>query len=835
VRAAARSHRGRCVRPALVGLLLFAWLSLQNAAGAAGFDVSAARGVLQRVLSPFAPQIELRALDSQPGRERSRISASAGRVLIEGSTPSALLFGVNWYLKYVAQMQISPNGDQISVEHQLPLPATPIEIDTPYAYRYALNENVDGYTTPYWDWSRWEREIDVLALAGVNAMVVERGADMVLYQTFRDFGYSDREIRAWITQPAHQNWQLMGNLCCFNGPISAALLSKRVVSAQQIIARLRELGITPVFPGFYGIVPDDFRRRFPAAHVLPQGEWAGFRRPDWLDPRDPMFAQLASAFYRHQHQLFGDTSIYDMEVFQEGGEAGDVSVPEAGRAVQTALLRAHPDARWMMLAWQGNPRQDLLAGVDRKRLLIIDIDHDRVPRDDRLRDFQGAPFLFGGIWEFGGRTTLGASTGNITKRLQRLGRTNSNMSGTALFTEGMDTNPFAFDLFTEMAWRKEPIDLQAWTETYVGRRYGVRDPHALRAWNTMTATAYDIRVDRVAFNSERDAAQESLFAARPSLDVNRASNWAPEAMRYDARDFAQALPELLRAAPHLHNSSYDLVDIGRQALANESRSLLPQISAAFVARDRPLFETLTSRWLKLMDLQDELLATNRAFLVGTWLAAVPRWASSPAELSRLDYDARSILTTWGDRKASDGANLHDYGNRDWAGLTRDYYRVRWATYFHSLDQELSSGHPAAPIDWFALGDAWNRGTQTYTDQPSGDAYRVATRIAEELGLQDRGAHNADANGADAGGPIVGSFVCDGGKSIEAVFLRTPSRVLLNLSDGRKIMLPQVESASGARYADHAASVVFWNKGRTAFIDEAAGAHTYTGCKQAHGG
>ena len=132
-----------------------------------------------------------------------------------------------------------------------------------------------------------------------------------------------------------------------------------------------------------------------------------------------------------------------MEVFQEGGEAGDVAVPGAARAVQSALRGAHPDARWMMLAWQGNPRQDLLSGVDRSHLLIIDIDHDRVPRDDRQRDFQGAPFLFGGIWEFGGRTTLGANTSNITERLQRLGRTNPNMSGTALFTEGMDTNPFA--------------------------------------------------------------------------------------------------------------------------------------------------------------------------------------------------------------------------------------------------------------------------------------------------------------------------------------------------------------------------------------------------------
>src|SRR6202000_3014690 len=190
-----------------------------------------------------------------------------------------------------------------------------------------------------------------------------------------------------------------------------------------------------------------------------------------------------------------------------------------------------------MMAWQGNPRQDLLSGVDRRRLLIIDIDHDREPRDHRQTDFQGAPFLFGGIWEFGGRTTLGANLNNLTERLQRLGRMNSNMTGTALFTEGMDTNPLAFDLFTEMAWGREPGDVASWTADFVRRRYGAGDPHALAAWAILIRTAYDIRINEVAFNSERDAAQESLFNAQPGLTVNRASNWSPEAIRYDARAF----------------------------------------------------------------------------------------------------------------------------------------------------------------------------------------------------------------------------------------------------------------------------------------------------------
>jgi membrane-bound inhibitor of C-type lysozyme len=42
------------------------------------------------------------------------------------------------------------------------------------------------------------------------------------------------------------------------------------------------------------------------------------------------------------------------------------------------------------------------------------------------------------------------------------------------------------------------------------------------------------------------------------------------------------------------------------------------------------------------------------------------------------------------------------------------------------------------------------------------------------------------------------------------------------------MLPQAPSASGARYANGDESIVFWNKGNTAFIEE-GGRTTYQGC------
>ena len=728
--------RMRCLHIYLLAVLLLATPQL----GAQG-RVSAAHAVLEREMPHLASQIHLSLAAGDYGGKPDgfRVTGAHGNIHVEAATIPTLLFGVNWYLKYVAHLNVSTDGSQLGrAGLRLPVVASPIVRPALYPFRYALNENTDGYTTPYWDLARWQHEIDVLALSGFNAVLIQRGNDLALYQAFLDMGYTDEAIRRWITQPAHQNWQWMGNMCCFVEPISLALMKKRVASARAIMQQLRELGMIPVMPGFWGVVPGDFANYVPRALVVVQTEaWNGFQRPGWLDPRDPAFARLAAAFYKHQKELFGDSELYDMETFQEGGVSGDVPVGAGAVAIQKALSLAHPDALWFMMAWQGNPRKELIDAVDRSHILIADIEQGRIPREDREREFRGARWLFGGLWEFGGRTTMGAPLYDYATRMPETAKqADSHLSGTALFTEGLDTNPFAYDLYSEMAWRSEAIDLPQWTADYALRRYGRHDAHAAKAWNIILNTIYSYRADGVQDHGERDAAHESIFNAQPSLDATRTGHWAPDVLRYDAEALKPALTELLQVDPSLRDTAsyqYDLTDLSRQVLVNEARVLLPQIKSAYEAKDRMAFNRLTRRWMAEMQVEDTLLATNQHFLLGRWLSFVPAWSSSPAELKALEYDAHSILTTWGDRTAS--ADLHEYGNKDWAGLISSYYAARWKLYFHSLDVSLETGAPPLPIDWYNFGDKWNQSATPFSAVPVGDTYAVSLAIAQSLHLQ----------------------------------------------------------------------------------------------------
>lgn len=696
----------------------------------AGFDTAPGRAALQRLLPADQAQFTLVALSGQ-GADRYEISGTPGHITVAGTSPATVLAGVETYLEQVTHTSFGWPGDSVDrLPATLPAPASLISRTAKVPDRFALNDVDDGYSDAYLDWPGWQHKIDLLALHGINEVFMPIGTEEVYRRTFREFGYDDAQIRAWIPAAAHQPWWLLQNMSAFGGPMSTAQFERRTQLAKKIIARLRELGMTVVMPGYFGTVPAGFGERHAGVHVVPQGEWGGFTRPDWLDPRDPMYGRVAAAFYRHQRELFGDSSMYKMDLLHEGGRAGDVPVDEAARHVMQALQAAHPDARWVILGWQHNPPAAVIDAVDPHRLLIVDGLSDRYDGLDRERDWHGAPYAFGAISNFGGHTTLGANAGVWLSRFPMWrDKQGSALRGIAYMPEGSGTDPAAFALFTALAWQALPAEPRSWFAEYATYRYGGVDAHATAAWRTLAMTAYAMP------SNDWSEPQDSLFNARPDLGVRTAAHWSPETMRYDGARFNQAVCELLQVAPVLRRTSayrYDLVDITRQSLANQARVLLPQIGAAYARKDLSGLRALTRQWMDDMAMLDHLLASEPHFLLGRWLANARRNAGDEVEASQLEYDQRSIITSWGDRSGADRGGLHDYANRELSGLVSGLYAPRWQRYFDSLAEAISKGAIPEPIDWFAMEQSWARARDAQQTTPQGDAWQRASEVTQRL-------------------------------------------------------------------------------------------------------
>ncbi|MFE4678134.1 alpha-N-acetylglucosaminidase [Streptomyces sp. NPDC056721] len=702
-----------------------------HAAEGPAFDTAPARSALNRLLPGHADQFSLGLLSPQGG-DRFRVTGTRGKIAVSGTTPAVLLTGVHWYLKYVCGAHIAWNGSQLDLPKTLPAPARPLERSTALPHRFALNDTNDGYTAPYADWPYWERMIDVLALHGCNEVLVIAGTEAVYERVLKDFGYSDAESRAWLPAPTHQPWWLLQNLSGYGGPLSPELIAKRVELGRKITGRLRELGMSPVFPGYYGHVPHGFvARNGGDAHVVPQGTWHGFDRPDWLDPRTRSFADVAASFYGHQRDLFGAAGHFKMDLLHEGGTAGDVPVPDAARGVEKALQKAHPGATWVILGWEANPLPALIDAIDKKRMLIVDGVSDRFTTvTDREKDWGGTPYAFGTIPNFGGRTTIGARAHIWNEKFFAWrDKAGSALTGTAFMPEGTDRDPAAFELFSELAWTGSKMDRAVWFSGYADFRYGGRDADAQAAWRALHDTAYQHNA------VERSDAHDSLFCARPDLAANRAAEYAPRALTYDPGRFDAALSGLLGVAGGRRSSAaykYDLVDVARQALAHRSRQLLPQLRAAYTRKDQAAFRALATLWLKLMRLSDDVTGTHPAFLLGPWIDDARRLATSDGERAEFERTAKVLITVWGDRATSDPGSLHEYANREWHGLMSDFYVPRWQKWLDALEDALATGSAPAAVDWFAFEEQWTLERKDYPLRPIGDAYKTAARVRDVL-------------------------------------------------------------------------------------------------------
>lgn len=694
------------------------------------FDAAPARAALRRLLPRHWGQFTL-VPDTTAAADTFTVSGTAGAITVRGSTGATLLTGVGWYLQHVAGADIGWPGDSIGMlPGRLPAVPAPVTRSAQVPHRYALNDTDDGYSGPYRSFEEHQRQIDLLALHGINEVFVQVGAEYPYYRALQGFGYSAGELREWIPGPGHQSWWLLQNLSGFGGPVTERLMRERAELGGRIAEQLRGLGMTPVLPGYFGTVPPGFAARNPGAATVAQGDWAGFDRPDWLDPASPVFGRLAAAYYAEQREVFGDSAMYRMSPLHEGGQTGSVDVGAAAGAIQSALHAAHPGALWAVLGWQDDPTPELLAGVDTSKLLILDGLSDRYNRLDRESRWGGAPYAMGTIYNFGGHTTVGA---NSSVWIERFGpwrdKANSALAGIAYLPEATGTNPAAFDLFTDLAWERGPIDQRTWFAGFAARRYGRPDAAAAAAWEELRKGPYSTS------SGLWSESQDSLFTARPSLTAAGAAYWSPRSMRYPAGSVRKALDHLLKVDPALRGSSayrFDLVDTARQALANHSRVLLPKIRAAYEAKDLARFRALTAEWQDGERKLEAVTGSDPAFLLGSRLSAARSWGADRAEQDRYEYDTRSLLSVWGRRSTSEGGFLHDYANREWSGLISELYAPRWARYFASLDEALVKKAAPREIDWHAFEAEWAERTTRHPDRPAGDPYRLAAEIAAAL-------------------------------------------------------------------------------------------------------
>ena len=689
------------------------------------------KDLLERI-DPGASKKFVIQLQKNADKDFFELEQKGDKVVVRGNTYVNIATGLNWYLKYYAGIQLTWNDMQADLPEALPKVPHPERHETNLGLRYDFNYCTYSYTMAFWDWARWEKEIDWMALHGINLPLAAVGQECVWRNMLLQLGYTKDEINRFIAGPAFLAWWAMNNLEGWGGPNPDSWYEQQEALQKKILKRMREYGIKPVLPGYSGMVPHDANKKL-GLNVTEPALWNGFTRPAFLMPTDSRFAEIAALYYKELEKLFGKADYYSMDPFHELENAEDVDFDAAGKAVLNAMRKANPKAVWVIQGWTENPRPEMIKNMKNGDLLILDLFSECRPMWGipsiwkRDKGYEQHDWLFCMLENFGGNVGL---HGRLDQLLNNFYLTKNNplaehLKGIGLTMEGSENNPMMFELMCELPWRPEKITKEAWLKEYLAARYGVKDEKIEQAWEILANGIYNCP-----FGNNQQGPHESIFCGRPSMNNFQVSSWSKMENYYDPTSTEDAARLMLEVADKYrgnNNFEYDLVDIVRQALSDRGRIVYNQAIADFKSFDKRSYARHSKEFLDLLLAQDRLLATRSEFRVGRWINQARSLGNTSEEKDLYEWNARVQITTWGNRTCADEGGLRDYAHKEWNGILKDFYYKRWEAWWKMLQGVLDGGE-MQEIDWYAMEEPWTLQHNPYKTEAEGDCIDTAREV-----------------------------------------------------------------------------------------------------------
>lgn len=717
------------------------------------------------------------------------IGAEKSKVLIKGTTISAITTGLGWYLNNIAHINIAWNslnektvsGDAYADLSSIPLP-TETETHTSDAkYRYYLNTCTFGYSMTSWTWKRWQQEIDWMALHGINMPLQLVGLEEVWRKFLtmeeggkRKYGYTDEEAKAFVAGPAFIAWWAMNNLEGWGGTASGAKSGYQNLAgaggvqddawyvrqknlAKSIVDRQRELGMQPVLPGWSGMVPTDFQSQSGFATRGNGGNWAGdFVRPLLLSVNNSNYAEIAADYYKCLEEVMGESQYYSMDPFHEGGGAGTM---EDYKALYDAMEAAKDGSQWVIQQWQWSATQKYsLTAVPAGRLVVLDLFSDGSPAFDKYSGYAPQDAVFCAIPNFGGRSGLMGRLNNLTDNYFTYKAKYASIKGIGAAPEAIEQTPVTYDLIFQLPWMGSKPDMKEWIKNYAAARYGTDNVVVQEAWELLRQGVLNYGADGI------QGPVEDVWGARPNLDAKPASTWG-KTINHAGGTYTKARRQMLVdavyklisqqaalnfAAGSVYESNYlyDLVEFGGAVIADYAYDLLLGIKAAKTAAGNnfandAVYKARRDAFLQLILDMDTFRGTNLNFRLGKWTQEARDAAEEVEDATTATPDwyeynnARTILGTW----SSPGTNLTDYSYRSWQGLLKDYYYPRWKYYFENNctngeykffewnwahGMEHAVGQTGISSKPLTKGQAGH--TDSYTREPEGNTIEEAQKL-----------------------------------------------------------------------------------------------------------
>ena len=660
----------------------------------------AAHNLINRVIKGTSFPISLKI--SKRGNDTYyRYTVNNGELSIVASDNVSLCRGFYDYVKNNGWGLYTWSGNNMQLPNHLP-EQEPVTVTSPFRNHYYLNVCTYGYTMPYWDWKRWEQEIDWMALHGVNMPLALVGYEAILARVWKKMGLTDKEINSYFVGPAHLPWMRMGNISGVDGPLDADWHADQISLQHKILSRMRALGMKPICPGFPGFITEAFKRLYPDLNIV-KTHWTGAFHNWMISPTEPLFAEISEAFIHEWEREFGKCDYYLVDSFNEmdipfpekGNPARYEMAADYGEKVYQAIHKANKDAVWVMQGWMFGYQRHiwdvetlnaLVSGVPDQKLMLLDLAvdynkhfwHSEV-NWEYYNGFFNKQWVYSVIPNMGGKTGMtGVLDFYANGHLEALHSPNrGNLVAQGCAPEGIENNEVIYELITDAGWSHEKIDIRKWLYDYSRNRYGQVPTSLKHYWERLLKSAYGTFTDHPRFN----------WQFRPG-SVKNGSILLNE-------DYFAALEQFVASADSLSSSDYyrtDLCEMMAHYLGGKSEILTKQIDQEYLLGDTVKAKFLQKRFEMLMLGMDMLLRQHPNLRLDRWMDFATGHAQNAEQKKRYETNAKRIVTVW-------GPPVDDYSARIWSGLVKDYYLERWKLYFESRESGKSSDLAKWEVNW----------------------------------------------------------------------------------------------------------------------------------------
>lgn len=390
-------------------------------------QMDAARGLLARLLPSHSASFEFRVISMEQCGGKACFVIDNHPLCDGEGTPEILILGVSgveissglhWYLKHYCAAHISwdkTGGAQLSsVPHPGSLPRVPsggVLNRRPVDWSYYQNAVTSSYSFAWWDWERWEKEIDWMALQGINLPLAFTGQEAIWQKVFQRYNISKSDLDDFFGGPAFLAWSRMANMHGWGGPLPQTWLDDQLALQKKILSRMYAFGMFPVLPAFSGNIPAALKSKFPSAKVAHLGNWFTVdSNPRWcctylLDASDPLFVEIGKFFIEEQIREYGRTShIYNCDTFDENTPplSDPNYISSLGAATFRGMQSGDDDAIWLMQGWlfsydpfwKPPQMKALVHSVPVGRMIVLDLYAEVKPVWINSDQFYGVPYIW---------------------------------------------------------------------------------------------------------------------------------------------------------------------------------------------------------------------------------------------------------------------------------------------------------------------------------------------------------------------------------------------------------------------------------------------------------